>query len=130
MRLEVNLNQFQISLWGNISLRCKINSLYQRSHDLWQSETHFGANFTSFNLTNVKCQTAVIFQWIKVAHNHNVNNYSACTLLLLLKKTTNTATSFLHKSFEHVQKSLTMVWKVTVMKSPCKWTIFERGLRS
>ena len=34
---------------------------YQRSHDFRQSETHFGANFTSVNLTEVKFQTAVSF---------------------------------------------------------------------
>ena len=27
MRLEVNSNQFEISLWGKISLRCELTSL-------------------------------------------------------------------------------------------------------
>ena len=34
---------------------------YQRSHDFERSETHFGANFTLVNLTEVKIQTAVSF---------------------------------------------------------------------
>ena len=34
---------------------------YQRSHDFKQGETHFGANFTSVNLTEKKCQTAMSF---------------------------------------------------------------------
>ena len=34
---------------------------YQRSHDFTRSETHFGANFTLVNLTEVKFQTAMSF---------------------------------------------------------------------
>ena len=34
---------------------------YQRPHDFRRGETHFGANFTSVNLTEVKFQTAVNF---------------------------------------------------------------------
>ena len=59
MRFEVNSKQFEISLRNKISLRCKVT--YQRSNDLKQSKTHFGANFTSFNLTEVKFQTTVSF---------------------------------------------------------------------
>ena len=60
MRPEVNSNRFEISLWGKISLRCE-ELHYQRSHDFGRSGTHFGANFTSVKLTEVKCQTAVSF---------------------------------------------------------------------
>ena len=48
MRPEVNSNRFEISLRGKISVRCE--------------GTHFGANFTSVKVTEVKFQTAVSFQ--------------------------------------------------------------------
>ena len=57
MRPEVNSNRFEISLRAKISLRCEV-TYHQRSHDFGRSETHFGANFTSVKLTEVKFQTA------------------------------------------------------------------------
>ena len=48
------------SLRDKISLLCEVTSL-QRLHDFGRSETHFGANFTSVNLTEVKFQTTVNF---------------------------------------------------------------------
>ena len=54
MRPEVNLNRFGISI-------CVRQIHYQRSHNFGRSETHFDANFTSVNLTEVKFQTAVSF---------------------------------------------------------------------
>ena len=58
MRPEVNSNRFELR--DKISLLCEVTS-YQRSHDFGRSETHFGANFTSAKLTEVKLQTAVSF---------------------------------------------------------------------
>ena len=57
MRSEVNTNRFEISLRGKILLRCKVTSLSAFT----DSETDFGANFTSVNLTEVKFQSAVSF---------------------------------------------------------------------
>ena len=55
----MNSNWFELR--GKISLPCEVTSYYQRSHNFGRSETHFGANFTSVNLTEVKFQTAVSF---------------------------------------------------------------------
>ena len=57
-RPDVNSDWFEISLWTKISLWCEVTSL---SHDFGHCETHFSANFTSINLTEVKFQTAVSF---------------------------------------------------------------------
>ena len=57
MRLEGNSNQFEILLWGKISLQCEVTSLSALAF----SETHFGANFTSIKWTEVKFQTTVSF---------------------------------------------------------------------
>ena len=59
MRPEVNSNRFEISRQGKISLRCKTTSLLAFTGG--RSDTHFGANFTSVSLTEVKFQTAVSF---------------------------------------------------------------------
>ena len=60
MRPEVNSNRFEISLRDKISRRCEVTSLLAFTW-LRRSETHFGANFTSVKLTEVKFQTVVIF---------------------------------------------------------------------
>ena len=56
----MNSNRCEISVGGKISLWCKVTSLLC-SHEFRQSETHFGANFTAVNLTEVKFKTAVSF---------------------------------------------------------------------
>ena len=61
IRPEVNSNPFEISLRGKISLRYEVTSLSAFTW-LWGSETHFSANFTSVNLTEMKFQTAVSFR--------------------------------------------------------------------
>ena len=60
MRPEANSNRFEISLRGNISLWCEVTLLSAFTW-LGRSETHFGANFTSVKLTEVKFQTTVSF---------------------------------------------------------------------
>ena len=89
MRPEVNSNRFEISLQDKISLRCEVTSLSAltwlwgelklrpRLHETLvnsnrfeislrgrislRCEVHFGSNFTSVKLTEVKFQAAVSF---------------------------------------------------------------------
>ena len=60
MRPEVNSHRFEISLRGKIHFGVR-QLHYQRLHDFRRSESHFGANFSSVNLTEVKFQSAVSF---------------------------------------------------------------------
>ena len=60
MRPKRNSNLFEISLRDKFHFGVR-QLHYQRTHDFGWSETHFGANFTSVKLTEVKLQTAVSF---------------------------------------------------------------------
>ena len=60
MRPKVNSNRFEIDF--GVKFHFGVRSLhYQCSYDFGRSETHFGKNFTSVKLTEVKFQTAVSF---------------------------------------------------------------------